>query len=100
MICQNCFAELEYSLSWDEFEQYPVFCSKCDLVRFVINDKSNKDKIPAIDLYKWVYCTNKQHKFYLDPALIVSKSHLHYRLLFHDKVKIWMPEHWVKPLEW
>jgi len=92
--------------NWHGFGGAPVECSECNGIYWVTIETIQlsyglnpiTDKIPSMKEGKWIYVFNEQHIRHLDPGVIVDKSHIHYRIEFTDSVKIWMPEHWIKPV--
>lgn len=56
-----------------------------------------QDIIPNFPEGTVVYVNNKEHCRHLQPANVVDRDHLHYRLKFFDGC-IWMPIHWIKKL--
>ena len=89
---------------WQEFGRFPTICGQC--MGTVWSDKefanldlheSPSDILPIMSEGTVVYIDNKEHDRHLQPANIVGRDHLHYRLQFWDGC-IWMPYHWVQPL--
>jgi len=85
----------------------PAKCSGCGFIEWVVIENvqiippnwpvcGQLDDIPSIDEGQWIYVINEEHTKYLDPGIIVDKSHIHYRVIFTDGKRIWMPEHWVE----
>ena len=94
---------------WTGFLQFPVDCNRCGEITWVNNEFMSlglyphpfvkyRNKIPGLKEDTVIFVTNKEHQRWLQPAVIIKKDHIHYRLLFPDGVKIWMPEHWVKQI--
>lgn len=104
--CPNSFLKNSSSPAhWIGFAQIPYDCGECGKVAWIDNETVGinplieyKAKIPELEEDTVIYVTNKEHTRWLQPAIILKKDHIHYRLLFPDNVRLWMPEHWVKPV--
>lgn len=53
------------------------------------------DQISKLPLESVVVITNREHPRFLQPGVVIAKSHLHLRIEFLDGTIIWMPEYWI-----
>ena len=87
------------------FSQIPADCSGCGQIIWIDNEivgvntaTTFRAKIPDLEEDTVVYVDNRDHPRWLQPAIIVKRDHIHYRLRFPDKMQLWVPENWVKPV--
>lgn len=89
--------------AWADYDGFPIICDACEAVTWLrrgtdivlLDAKSPKESIPSLIEGTKVYVINREHSKYLEPGVIIRRSHIHYRVLFNNGTTIWMPEHWI-----
>ena len=109
MKCQHCrqgtLREASLTQHWAGFAQIPADCEKCGKINWISNEvigvnplTEYQAKIPELEEDTIIYVTNRDHPRWLQPAIIIKRDHVHYRILFPDKVRLWVPESWVREI--
>ena len=84
----------------------PILCVDCDTLYWcrVFDDVEEittekyyliEDQIPELPEGTEVILVKREHSYNLRPAIIIGRSHKHYRLEFRDGMVIWFPDNLV-----
>src|ERR1700674_3531558 len=107
MKCSRCSNPigLDGAKSWEGFTSCPVVCDNCETINWarmkradetiILGIQPPKESLPPLVEETWIFIINREHTRYLEPGVVIRRSHAHYRVKFNDGTIIWMPEHWI-----
>jgi len=109
--CPKC-GKLNVLISegWHDVGFMPVECSNClvlywgevfsDIEKSVISETKQflKEEIPELEEGTEVFLIHRDHKYHLEPGVVIDRDHKHYRIKFHDDKVIWFPSNLVQKI--
>jgi len=96
--------------SWKDVGSMPIECSNCltlywgkvysDIEQSSIMKEQVilKEEIPELEEGTEVFLIHRDHKYHLEPGVIVARDHKHYRIKFRDGKVIWFPDNLVQKI--